>query len=163
MSLPELKLQNLCKLLAREGLSDTAYSRIAEVLKKLAVAAPPHRQLFISELAETARRLGGPALSELESLGDVDTLVISSTSMAGAAMLRVLQALSALTSSSSYKKDSDEVKALRACKTRSIAAPAIEVELMTRVSTSPRLSSSLSAGPPSLRAVSANSEINNCR
>ncbi|CAM6099087.1 unnamed protein product [Calypogeia fissa] len=109
MSLPELELRNLCKLLAREGLSDTAYSRIAEVLKKLAVAAPPHRQLFISELAETARRLGGPALSELESLGDVDTPVISSTSMAGAAMLLVLQALSALTSSGSYKKDSDPV------------------------------------------------------
>ncbi|KAL2630710.1 hypothetical protein R1flu_015396 [Riccia fluitans] len=107
LRLPEPELRNLCKLLAREGLSDTAYSRVAEVLKKLANAAPPHRKLFVTELADAARRLGSPAVSELTSLGDADTVVVSTTSMAGAAILRVLQALSALTSLVSVEKEND--------------------------------------------------------
>jgi hypothetical protein len=98
---PQNCAYNFCRL------SDTAYSRVAEVLEKLTIAAPPHRKLFISELAETARRLGGPAMSELESLGDADAVVISTTSMAGAAILRVLQALSTLTSSGNVKVGSD--------------------------------------------------------
>lgn len=79
-------------------LSDTAYTRVAEVLKKLATAAPPHRRLFVAELAEAARYLSGPAVEELHRLGDADTVAVSTTSVAGAAILRVLQALSALTS-----------------------------------------------------------------
>ncbi|BFI34167.1 E3 ubiquitin-protein ligase HUWE1 [Marchantia polymorpha subsp. ruderalis] len=108
LSLPEPELRNLCKLLAREGLSDTAYSRVAEVLKKLAIAAPPHRRLFVTELADAARRLGSPAINELTNLGDADTAVVSTTSMAGAAILRVLQALSALTSLGSSEKENDQ-------------------------------------------------------
>ena len=75
-----------------------AYTRVAEVLKKLAIAAPPHRGLFVAELADAAQHLSGPAVEELHSLGDADTVAVSTTSMAGAAILRVLQALSALTS-----------------------------------------------------------------
>jgi E3 ubiquitin-protein ligase HUWE1 len=97
-NLPEPELRNLCKLLAQEGLSDTAYQRVAEVLKKLATAAPTHRRLFVAELAVAARHLSGPAVDELDRLGDADTVAVSTTSMAGAALLRVLQALSALTS-----------------------------------------------------------------
>ncbi|KAL3688671.1 hypothetical protein R1sor_014980 [Riccia sorocarpa] len=108
LRLPEPELRNLCKLLAREGLSDTAYSRVAEVLKKLANAAPPHRKLFVTELADAARRLASPAISELTSLGHADTAVVSTTSMAGAAILRVLQALSALTSLGSVEKENDQ-------------------------------------------------------
>jgi hypothetical protein len=86
-------------------LSDTAYSRVAEVLKKLAIAAPPHRRLFVTELAAAARNLGEPAIRELRSIGDVDSAPVSPTSMAGAAILRVLQALSTLTSLSVGGKD----------------------------------------------------------
>uniref|UniRef100_A0A7I4AEX4 HECT-type E3 ubiquitin transferase n=1 Tax=Physcomitrium patens TaxID=3218 RepID=A0A7I4AEX4_PHYPA len=96
-NLPEPELRNLCKLLAQEGLSDTAYTRVAEVLKKLATAAPNHRRLFVAELAVAARHLSGPAVEELHRLGDAETVAVSTTSMAGAAILRVLQALSALT------------------------------------------------------------------
>lgn len=84
-----------------------AYSRVAEVLKKLAIAASPHRRLFVSELADAARSLSGSAISELQSLGDADNVVVSPTAMAGAAILRVLQALSALTGISGTEKDMD--------------------------------------------------------
>jgi hypothetical protein len=98
LSLPEPELRNLCTLLAREGLSDTAYTRVAEVLKKLATAVPSHRCLFVGDLADAARILINPAIEELQCLGNGDAAALSSTSMAGAAMLRVLQVLSALTS-----------------------------------------------------------------
>lgn len=78
---------------------------MAEVLKKLATAAPPHRRLFVAELAAAARKLGEPAISELQTIGDTDTVPASPTSMAGAAILRVLQALSALTSIGVSGKD----------------------------------------------------------
>ncbi|CAM6105472.1 unnamed protein product [Calypogeia fissa] len=108
-NLPEPELCNLCKLLAREGLSDTAYSRVAEVLKKLAIAAPPHRRLFVAELATAARKLGEPAISELRIIGETAIVPVSPTSMAGAAILRVLQALGALTSIGVSGKDHHDV------------------------------------------------------
>jgi hypothetical protein len=52
----------------------------------------------VAELAVAARHLSGPAVEELHRLGDAETVAVSTTSMAGAAILRVLQALSALTS-----------------------------------------------------------------
>ncbi|KAJ7561891.1 hypothetical protein O6H91_03G045900 [Diphasiastrum complanatum] len=114
LSLPEPELRNLCRLLAREGLSDMAYTRVAEVLKKLALAAPPHRQLFIIELANAARNLSGLAIQELHGLGDTEAVVLSASSVAGAAILRVLQALSALTlvhaTSKDKGKETDDTK-----------------------------------------------------
>lgn len=98
LQLPERELQNLCKLLAKEGLSDTVYTKVAEVLKKLASIAPAHRRLFISELADSARSLSGAAVDELVTLSEMESLGVSTGSMAGAAILRVLQALSTLTS-----------------------------------------------------------------
>jgi E3 ubiquitin-protein ligase HUWE1 len=71
---------------------------VAEVLKKLATAVPSHRCLFVGDLADAARILINPAIEELQCLGNGDAVALSSTSMAGAAMLRVLQVLSALTS-----------------------------------------------------------------
>ncbi|XP_024379829.1 E3 ubiquitin-protein ligase UPL1 isoform X3 [Physcomitrium patens] len=106
-NLPEPELRNLCKLLAQEGLSDTAYTRVAEVLKKLATAAPTHRRLFVAELAVAARLLSGPAVDELHRLGNAETVAVSTTSMAGAAILRVLQALSALTTGIGNTSDHD--------------------------------------------------------
>eukprot|EP01018_Ginkgo_biloba_P023206 Gb_26785 [translate_table: standard] len=96
--IPEPELQKLCKLLAQEGLSDKVYSLAAEILKKLASIAPLHRKLFISELAESARGLSAAAACELVTLGNTEMLGLSAGSMAGSAILRVLQALSILTS-----------------------------------------------------------------
>lgn len=77
------------------------------MLKKLATAAPTHRRLFVLELAEWARNLSGPAVEELDRLGDAETVAVSTTSMAGAAILRVLQALSALTSGIGSSSEQD--------------------------------------------------------
>lgn len=98
LQLPERELRNLCKLLAKEGLSDTVYTKVAEVLKNLANIAPTHRKLFISDLADSAGSLSGAAVDELVTLGEMESLGVSTGSMAGAAILRVLQALSTLTS-----------------------------------------------------------------
>ncbi|XP_057852533.2 E3 ubiquitin-protein ligase UPL1 isoform X1 [Cryptomeria japonica] len=98
LQLPQRELQNLCKLLAKEGLSDTVYTKVAEVLKKLASIALTHRKLFISELADSAHNLSGDAVGELVTLRDMELLGGNACSMAGAAILRVLQALSTLTS-----------------------------------------------------------------
>ncbi|XP_068637077.1 E3 ubiquitin-protein ligase UPL1-like isoform X2 [Aristolochia californica] len=98
LKLPESELCNLCSLLAREGLSDKVYILAAEVLKKLASVAAPHRKFFTSELAGLAHGLSSSAMKELVTLRDTQMLGLSAGSMAGAAILRVLQALSVLTS-----------------------------------------------------------------
>ncbi|OVA20116.1 Ubiquitin-associated domain/translation elongation factor EF-Ts [Macleaya cordata] len=98
LQLPESDLRNLCRLLAHEGLSDKVYLLAAEVLKKLAFIAGPHRKLFTSELAGLAHILTSSAVSELVTLRSTNMLGLSAGSMAGAAILRVLQALITLTS-----------------------------------------------------------------
>ncbi|XP_042519571.1 E3 ubiquitin-protein ligase UPL1-like isoform X2 [Macadamia integrifolia] len=98
LQLPESDLHNLCSLLAHEGLSDKVYLLAAEVLKKLAFVAPPHRKFFTSELAGLAHGLSSSAVAELVTLRSTQMLGLSAGSMAGAAILRVLQALSTLTS-----------------------------------------------------------------
>ncbi|XP_043690385.1 E3 ubiquitin-protein ligase UPL1-like isoform X2 [Telopea speciosissima] len=98
LQLPESDLHNLCSLLAHEGLSDKVYLLAAEVLKKLAFVASPHRKFFTSELAGLAHGLCSSAVGELVTLRSTQMLGLSAGSMAGAAILRVLQALSTLTS-----------------------------------------------------------------
>ncbi|MCO5577300.1 hypothetical protein L7F22_031127 [Adiantum nelumboides] len=108
LSLPSEELCQLCLLLAREGLSDLAYSRVTEVLNKIAELAPTHRRLFIMELADAAKNLSGAAVSELQALGEADSVQLSTASMVGAAILRVLLALSSLKASAgSRSKDQD--------------------------------------------------------
>nr|DAD23683.1 TPA_asm: hypothetical protein HUJ06_025146 [Nelumbo nucifera] len=97
LQLPESDLRNLCSLLAHEGLSDKVYLLAAEVLKKLAFVAAPHRKFFTSELAGLAHGLSSSAVGELVTLRNTHMLGLSAGSMAGAAILRVLQALSTLT------------------------------------------------------------------
>lgn len=109
-SLPEPELRKLCRLLAQEGLSDTAYNRVAEVLKKLSNVAQVHRWLFISELADAARGLSCSAIAELCCLGDTETMVLSTGSMAGAAVLRVLQCLSTLTAEGNLVEKDDTLE-----------------------------------------------------
>ncbi|XWS09652.1 hypothetical protein CRYUN_Cryun39dG0007800 [Craigia yunnanensis] len=98
LQLPESDLHNLCSLLGREGLSDKVYMLAGEVLKKLASVAVTHRKFFTSELSELAHDLSSSAVSELVTLRNTQMLGLSAGSMAGAAILRVLQVLSALTS-----------------------------------------------------------------
>ncbi|KAK9758378.1 hypothetical protein RND81_01G225900 [Saponaria officinalis] len=102
--LPPGDLRLLCSLLATEGLSDNAYTLVAEVLKKMVAFSPSHCHLFITELARSARDLSQSAMRELHSFGDSEGALLHSSSADGAAILRVLQALSSLVSSVNEKE-----------------------------------------------------------
>ncbi|XP_027330727.1 E3 ubiquitin-protein ligase UPL2-like [Abrus precatorius] len=95
-NLPKAELRLLCSLLAKEGLSDNAYTLVAEVMKKLVAIAPTHCELFVTELAEAVQRLTSSAMKELRVFSEAMKALLSTTSTDGAAILRVLQALSSL-------------------------------------------------------------------
>ena len=82
------------------------------MLNKIADIAPPHRHLFIVELAEAAQKLSGSAIKELEALGDGDDAQLGADSMAGAAILRVLGSLSSLKASDMVAKEGDQASVL---------------------------------------------------
>ncbi|XVE95159.1 hypothetical protein REPUB_Repub02eG0072400 [Reevesia pubescens] len=103
-NLPRAELRLLCSLLAREGLSDNAYGLVAEVMKKLVAIAPSHSHLFISELADAVQNLIKAAMDELQMFGEAVKALLSTTSSDGAAILRVLQALSSLVTSITEKE-----------------------------------------------------------
>lgn len=106
--LPDAELHNLCNILALEGLPDKVYSLAAEVVKQFASVAASHRKFFSIELAGVAQSLSSSAVEELVTLKNTQMLGLSTCSMAGAAILRVLQVLSTLTSGvmdSRYEKD----------------------------------------------------------
>lgn len=96
--LPRSDLRNLSRLLGYEGLSDKVYMLAGEVLKKLASVMASHRKFFTQELSYLAQDLSSAAVSELITLKNTRMMGLSAGSMAGAAMLRVLQALSSLIS-----------------------------------------------------------------
>lgn len=98
VQLPKSDLRNLCRLLGYEGLSDKVYVLAGEVLKKLATVASSHRKFFTLELSDLAQDLSSAAVTELITLKNTCMMGLSAGSMAGAAMLRVLQALSLLIS-----------------------------------------------------------------
>ncbi|XP_048323503.2 E3 ubiquitin-protein ligase UPL1 isoform X3 [Ziziphus jujuba] len=106
LQLPQSDLCNLCSLLGREGLSDKVYMLAGEVLKKLASVAVAHRKFFTTELSELSHGLSSSAVSELVTLRNTQMLGLSACSMAGAAILRVLQVLSSLTSHSANENSS---------------------------------------------------------
>ncbi|CDP00938.1 unnamed protein product [Coffea canephora] len=103
LNLPQAELRLLCSLLAREGLSDNAYTLVAEVLKKLVAIAPVHCHLFITELASSVQSLIKSAMHELHIFGEVEKALLSTSSSDGAAILRVLQALSSLVAALNQK------------------------------------------------------------
>ncbi|XP_057442422.1 E3 ubiquitin-protein ligase UPL1-like [Lotus japonicus] len=107
-NLPQAELRLLCSLLAQEGLSDNAYTLVAEVMKKLVAFAPTHCQLFVTELAEAVQNLTSSAMNELRVFGEAMKALLSTTSTDGAALLRVLQALSNFVTSLT-EKGSDRV------------------------------------------------------
>lgn len=80
-------------------LSDKVYLLAGEVLKKLASVAAPHRKFFIVELSGLAQVLSSSAVNELITLRNTNMLGLSAGSMAGSAVLRVLQTLSSFISS----------------------------------------------------------------
>ena len=89
-------------------LSDNAYALVAEVMKKLVAIAPTHCNLFITELAEAVQKLTKTAMDELRLFSEAVKALLSTTSSDGAAILRVLQALSSLVSSLSEKEKEKE-------------------------------------------------------
>lgn len=92
-------------------LSDKVYMVAGDVLKKLASVAAPHRKFFIIELSGLAQELSGSAVNELITLRKTNMLGLSAGSMAGSAVLRVLQTLSSFTSAgndSNKEKMSEE-------------------------------------------------------
>ncbi|CAO2834572.1 unnamed protein product [Amaranthus hypochondriacus] len=105
LSLPQTDLRLLCSLLATEGLSDNAYALVADVLKKLVAFTPSHCHLFITELANSVQKLSESAMAELHSFGEAEGALLHSSSSDGAAILRVLQALSALVASVNEKRE----------------------------------------------------------
>nr|XP_043635676.1 E3 ubiquitin-protein ligase UPL2-like [Erigeron canadensis] len=105
LNLPQAELRLLCSLLARESLSDNAYALVAEVLKKLVTIAPRHSHLFITELAGAMKNLTTSAMDELHRFSEIEKALITTTASDGAAILRVIQALSSLVASLSQEKD----------------------------------------------------------
>ncbi|KAG7971958.1 hypothetical protein I3843_07G160500 [Carya illinoinensis] len=109
LNLPQAELRLLCSLLAREGLSDNAYTLVAEVMKKLVANAPTHCHLFVAELAGAIQNLTTSAVDELRMFGEAVEALLSTTSSDGAAILRVLQALSSLVSLLSEKENDPQI------------------------------------------------------
>ncbi|XP_071715402.1 E3 ubiquitin-protein ligase UPL1-like [Rutidosis leptorrhynchoides] len=105
LNLPQTELRLLCSLLARESLSDNAYALVAEVLKKLVTIAPRHCHLFITELAGAMKNLTTSAMDELHRFSEIDKALITTTASDGAAILRVIQALSLLVTSLNPEKE----------------------------------------------------------
>ncbi|KAI0492443.1 hypothetical protein KFK09_026716 [Dendrobium nobile] len=96
LQLPKPVLCNLCSILAHAGLSEKVYSLVADVMEKLAFVVAPHRKFFAVELAGLAHNLSVSAVGVLATLRSTHMLALGAGSMAGAAILRVLQTLSTL-------------------------------------------------------------------
>lgn len=74
-------------------------------MKKLVANAPIHCHLFITELAGAIQNLTTSAMDELRMFGEAVEALLSTTSSDGAAILRVLQALSSLVNLLSEKEN----------------------------------------------------------
>ena len=73
-------------------------------MKKLVAIAPTHCQLFVTQLAEAVQKLTSSAMDELRVFGEAMKALLSTSSSDGAAILRVLQALSSLVTSLTEKE-----------------------------------------------------------
>lgn len=74
-------------------------------MKKLVANAPIHCHLFVTELAGAIQNLTTSAMDELRMFGEAVEALLSTTSSDGAAILRVLQALSSLVNLLSEKEN----------------------------------------------------------
>ncbi|XP_050235135.1 E3 ubiquitin-protein ligase UPL2-like isoform X2 [Mercurialis annua] len=109
LNLPQAELRLLCSFLAREGLSDNAYTLVAEVMRKLVAIASMHSRLFIHELADAVKNLTKSAMNELRLFGEEVKALLRTTTSDGAAILRVLQALSSLVTSLAVKEKDKQI------------------------------------------------------
>ena len=82
---------------------------MAEVLKKLVAITPTHCHLFITELAFSVQKLTKSAMDELHTFGETEKALLSSSSSDGAAILRVLLALSSLVAPLNEKEKDHQV------------------------------------------------------
>ncbi|GKC03772.1 E3 ubiquitin protein ligase UPL2-like protein [Tanacetum coccineum] len=105
LNLPEAELRPLCSLLACESLSDNAYALVADIMKKLVAIAPNHCHLFITELAGSMKKLTTLGIDELRVFGEIEKAMVNTSGSDGAAILRVIQALSTLVASLSQDKE----------------------------------------------------------
>jgi len=106
-----LEMQGCAQVMGREGLSDAAYLRCTSVLQLLASVNPANRRLFVSQLSMEATRLAELARAELVASTPVGENVPASafssspeggasapgTGRSGSSVLRVIQAVQALT------------------------------------------------------------------
>lgn len=107
-SLPQPELRLLCSLLAHDGLSDSAYLLVGEVLKKIVALAPFFCCHFINELARSMQNLTLCAMKELRLYENSEKALLSSSSANGTAILRVVQALSSLVTTLQERKDPEQ-------------------------------------------------------
>ncbi|AQK40066.1 E3 ubiquitin-protein ligase UPL1 [Zea mays] len=107
-SLPQPELRLLCSLLAHDGLSDSAYLLVGEVLKKIVALAPFFCCHFINELARSMQNLTLRAMKELHLYENSEKALLSSSSANGTAVLRVVQALSSLVNTLQERKDPEQ-------------------------------------------------------
>ncbi|KAD4386159.1 hypothetical protein E3N88_26328 [Mikania micrantha] len=105
LNLPQAELRLLCSLLACESLSDNVYALVADILKKLVAVAPHHCHLFITELVGSVKNLTKLAIKKLRVFGEIKKALISTSGSDGAAILRVIQALSSLIASLNQETD----------------------------------------------------------
>jgi E3 ubiquitin-protein ligase HUWE1 len=105
LHLPQAELRLLCSLLACESLSDNAYALVADIMKKLVAVAPHHCHLFITELAGSMKKLTTLGIDELRVFGEIEKAMVNTSGSDGAAILRVIQALSSLVASLSQDKE----------------------------------------------------------
>ncbi|GKD88104.1 E3 ubiquitin protein ligase UPL1-like protein [Tanacetum coccineum] len=87
--------KNLNLLFTR--LSDKVYTLTGELMKKSASIVPSHRKFFIVKLSDLARSLSSKAVQELITLINTQMLGLSTGSMAGSSVMRILQTLNSLT------------------------------------------------------------------
>ncbi|PWA56228.1 Armadillo-type fold [Artemisia annua] len=87
------------------SLSDNAYALVADIMKKLVAIAPHHCHLFITELAGSMKKLTTLGIDELRVFGEIEKAMVNTSGSDGAAILRVIQALSSLVASLSQDKE----------------------------------------------------------
>ena len=92
------------------SLSDNAYALVADIMKKLVAIAPHHCHLFITELAGSMKKLTTLGIDELRVFGEIEKAMVNTSGSDGAAILRVIQALSSLVASLSQDKEQTILK-----------------------------------------------------
>ncbi|KAK9785185.1 hypothetical protein WJX73_010540, partial [Symbiochloris irregularis] len=99
-NLQEPLVGQLPALLGRQGLSETAYTRVSTIMRLLVEAAPKHKLLLLRCLQEELSRLSESAEGELRRLAATDPAssgtIVTGAGMLGGLILRMLQSVRVL-------------------------------------------------------------------